>query len=43
MKRSEDDDTIDPDIGTGNTFRNEIHALFMREVMLDIGSDNVLA
>lgn len=43
MKGSEDDDTIDPDIGAGNTLRDEIHALFVREVMLDIGSDNVLA
>lgn len=41
MKRSQNDDTIDPDIGARDTFRDEIHALFMREVMLDIGSDNV--
>lgn len=29
MKRSEDNDTIDPDIGACDTLRDEIYTLFM--------------
>ena len=42
MKRSEDDDAVYPEIGACDRLRDEIHPLFMREVMLDIGAYDML-